>query len=584
MRWTRILTKSALALFGVSVALATVPVEALAQLAVSRPEEKLLFLTLRPTDGLDTSFTLELASEVRRRLSSQMRHKLIVYSDDQICKVLEPSGYACDAILSPAEATLLASTMQASAFIIGDAWRESATPWARYRIVDVSGTSGLSGWQSVRGTPGDPPDQFARTIVDSLENEVEAAERARECLDRRNRGDFDDAMERAQRAFRIYPNHPTAAICAWYASEQLHQPLDSQVQYLRRAVRGDSLNARNWERLGRQLRQKGDTLEALDAFRHQTLLQPNDRELRVAVIAGAVGLREYDVAVDLANSWIDSHPADSAMVEIKLSACVNGEMWRCALETHAAMAQRDTSLLSDSTFYQQMIGYTQALGDTHAQMTWTQRAVERFPDSPAFLRARVSAFAGSGMTDSLIVYYDRLLAMDSTDVRAALAGAELLLGEMQIDTSVAPLDTAALMKGVAYLNALTAATQDSTVLTRAAVLYYSRGSELVRMQLMIPTAVEMLERALASDVRHVLTENANFFLAYGLVLQIFQLDPQVVESKSCAMVDEEAELIAKGLEAVQIGINVAPAAQQFRENLQSMRDRIPALRQSFSCP
>jgi len=557
---------------------------ATAQPGGSRPNEKLLFLTPQPTDGVDTAFVLELASQVRRQLSNQMRHKLVVYSDDQICQALEPSGYACDAILSPAESELLAGFMQASAYVIGSLWRESATPWARFRFVDVTGNSGIAGWLTVRGTPGDQPRSFARTVVDSMETTVTAAERARECVDRRNRGDFTDAMDRAERAFRISPNNPAAAICAWYASEQLHQPIDSQVQYLRRAVRGDSVNARNWQRLGQLLRQAGDTAGAFDAFKHQTLLQSGDRDLRVAVVAGAVSLGDFDQAVELIDDWITRNPSDTAMVDLKLGTCVQGEMWRCALDTHAAIAQGDSALLSDTTFYQQMIGYTQALNDQHAQLTWTEKATQRFPESPSFLRARVAALAGAGMSDSLPSYYDHLLALDSTDVRAALAGAELLLGEMTIDT-LTPLDTAALMKGIAYLDVVSGATRDTAVLTRAALLYFSRGRELVATRRLVPTAVDMLDKAIADDVRGVLREQANFYLAFALLLRVYEVDPQVMESKSCAMVDQEADLIQRGLVAARIGINVHPSAQQFRDNLQNMRDtRIPALKQSFSCP
>jgi len=134
------------------------------------------------------------------------------------------------------------------------------------------------------------------------------------------------------------------------------------------------------------------------------------------------------------------------------------------------------------------------------------------------------------------------------------------------------------------LDVVSGATRDTAVLTRAAVLYFSRGRELVAIRQLIPTAVDMLEKALADDVRGVLREQANFYLAFAILLRVYEVDPQVMESKSCAMVDQEADLIRRGLEAAQIGINVHPSAQQFRDNLQNMRDRIPALKQSFSCP
>ncbi|MGD2134800.1 MAG: tetratricopeptide repeat protein, partial [Gemmatimonadales bacterium] len=295
------------------------------QLAVSRSSERVLFLAPRPQSDVDTSYVVELAERVRRRMSTELRHKLVVIDDDQICQALEASGYPCDAILNAGDADRLARFLQADAYAFGSVWEEQSRPMARFRLVDLR-SSGLSGWMTVRGIPGDPPQAFAETIVDSLENQVRAAEHARECLQRRDRGDFDDALERAQRAYRMYPNHPSAAQCAWVVSEALRQPIDSQVRHLQRFVAGDSLNARAWQRLGQALSQQGDSLAALDAFVHQTLLLPNDRERRVGVLLGAVSLGEFDTAVRLADEWMEQNPLDVEMVRTKLGACVQGEM------------------------------------------------------------------------------------------------------------------------------------------------------------------------------------------------------------------------------------------------------------------
>lgn len=555
------------------------------QLAVNRSSERVLFLVPQPQGGLDTAYAVELAEQVRRRLSTQMRHKLVVITDDQICQALTASGYPCDAILTAADADRLAGFLQADAYLFGRVWEQQSRPMARFRLVDNSRTSGLSGWTTVNGAAGDPPRAFAETIVDTLENQVRAAEYARECQERRNRGDFGDALERARRAYGMYPNHPSAALCAWVSSEAMGQPVDSQVRHLQRAVAGDSLNARAWERLGRAIQLTGDTLAALEAFVQQTLLQPNDRERRVGVILGAVSMGQFETAVNLADEWIERNPLDTEMVQIKLSACVEGEMWSCALATNEELGERDSTLLADSTYFQSMIGYAQSAGNIGAQLQWSYRGAARFPMSQSLLRAHAGALVALGMTDSVLSMYDRLLEIDSTDIRTSLAGAELLLADMTIrPDSIAPLDTAALLKGADYLRLLTAATQDTSVLLRAAVLYFSRGRELVSTSQLIPTAVEFLEHALRHDLQGRLAEQANFFLAYALVLRVFEFDREVIAAESCELVDEEAEMIQRGLEALQVGFDVAPEyAQRFRDQLQSFRDRIPQLRRAYSC-
>ncbi|MDH3290062.1 MAG: hypothetical protein OEO20_06050 [Gemmatimonadota bacterium] len=552
-----------------------------AQLALPRSDERFLFLIPSPAPGTDSSFVVALADEVRTRLRNKMRHKLIVIESRQVCEVLEQSAYNCTTILSPADADRLARALQSDVYVTGSVRHEGPTPVGLFRLVDI-GNSGLSGWTTVRGTPGDPARSFAQAVVDTLENQVRAAEHARECSDRMGRGDFREARERAERAFRIYPNHPAAALCAEVVSEALRQPPDSQIAYLRRAVRGDSLLPKAWERLGRLHQQTGDSTAALDAFAEQSLLDSGNRDLRLGVVAGAITLRRFDVAQQLADDWLGRSPTDLGFMQLKARACVEGGAWDCALEALAAQFEVDSTLAKDTVFYQQIIGAAQALGNVEAQLEWSARAMVEVPGSASLLRAHASALAAAGMSDSVVRVYDHLLQLDPTDYRSALAGARVLLEDLPIDTIV-PLDTARLLKGIGFLDRATQATRDTAVLLNVAATQYQQGSALVQVRKAIPTAVSLLQKAIANDLQGRLTQQTNFFLGLGLMFRIFEFDPQVVETKSCQLVDDEAQMIAQGKRALQLSGVGAERTAPYMQQFQNFEQRIPQLKRAFEC-
>jgi hypothetical protein len=231
---------------GVSLAWTATATSARAQFGSREgPDERVLFLVPAPADPEDGVYVAALAEEVRERMESKFRNDVVTVGTEQVCRVLQESAYTCNAVLGAADADRLARALRADAYIVGSFWREDTGLMGRFRMVDI-GRSGLSGWMTVEGVGDSSVRDFARTVVDSLDNQVKAAERARRCSEKRDEGDFPDALEEADRVFREYPNHPSAAMCAEVSSEALQQPADSQIAYLRRAVAGDSLLTRGW--------------------------------------------------------------------------------------------------------------------------------------------------------------------------------------------------------------------------------------------------------------------------------------------------------------------------------------------------
>lgn len=593
------MVRTILAAAGVSLAWTATATSASAQFGSREgPSERVLFLVPAPVNPEDAGYVAAVAEEVRERMESKFRNDVVTVGTEQVCRVLQESAYTCNAVLGAADADRLARALRADVYIVGLFWREEAGPMGRFRMVDI-GRSGLSGWMTVAGTGDQSARDFARTVVDSLDNQVEAAERARRCSDKRDEGNFEDALRQAGRVFRDYPNHPSAAMCAEVSSEALQQPADSQIAYLRRAVAGDSLLTRGWERLGRLYQQKGDSLNALDAFTHQSRALPGDRQLRFGVIAGAITLREYESGRDLADEWLEANPEDVEVLQLKARACIEGGLWDCAMEALVQQYAADSGLHDEEIFYQQVLGAAEALGDVHAELEWSGRAVEHLPGSLTLWRAHATILGAAAedtifveeslrlqLGDSTIAVYEHILMMDSTDVRSALAASEFLLEGVVIDTAI-PLDTARMFRGFAFLDHATSVASvsaDTAVLMNAAVKYYQTGSELVQRRVQIAYAVELLEKAIEYDVLERLSVQGNFFLGLGLMFRIFEFDREVTATESCELVDQEADMIARGKAALTIGAEVAPAqSQQFLQQFEAFEQRVPQLRRAYEC-
>ncbi len=567
----------------VAVALAATVPAADAQLAVRRPTERVLFLIPQPGQPTDTNYAVEFANEARKRMESKLRNSFVIIPTDQICDLLRESGYQCDAILGPADAERLARHFRSDAYIEGEISRNSA-PQTTLHLVDLS-RSGLSGWVRVAASSSLGAKEFAEMVVDSLERQAEAARYARECVEERDRSDYRDALDRAQRAFRIYPNHPSAAMCAAVVYEAMQAPVDSQIAMLERAVRGDSLFLRALERLARLYIQAGDSAKAIEVSERQLLAKPNDRQLWRAVIAGYMTLGDHPKARGLLDQWLAGHADDTEFRQLKIRACVEGELWLCALQELAAQYERDSSLVGDTAFYGTIVGAAQSVNDADALLRWTGEAAARLPGHLPFLRAHAGALQAAGMTDSMLATYERILRVDPSDVTSMLAAAQALLDGAPID-SVTPLDTERLNAGKAYLDRLVAATTDPTLLLNASARYAQTGIALMQRAQRADLALPWLEAAIRTDVRNgPLTEQASFFIGLALLPRVFELDEQAIASQSCRIVNEEAQLIARGKQAITRGRNVSPQhADNYLERYNSLeRDRIPQLRTAFKC-
>ncbi len=577
------------------------PAAAPAQQRQAVQTERILILPPIPRDPGDSTFAVELGDALRSKMEGKTRRRLTVISKDRIAEALEASGFGRDALLDLAASEQLARFLQADGYTVG--WL-GPNPARRVdiRLVELR-RSGFGGWVHYQAPANATAEQIAEAVAEQMEAQVRAAEFTRECYERRDRRDFTGAKERARRAFEFVPNHPVAAMCLAVVFEVERAPADSQIKALELAVKGDSLNARAWEMLGRQHQvlagtrpnpdsARADSLKGAEAFARQLDADPSDLRLRLGIAALFITLKQYDRARGMIDEGLKQNPQDLQALQLKARACEDGSMWPCLVEALAAQYELDSTLAGNAEFYGKIIGASQQAGNQAAAFRWTGEAVRRVPSNVAFWRARAAAFTAANMTDSALVAYRRIAQLDPNDIAAPLriVQIEADTSRLRIDTLVR-LDTAKLRRIDSLLTRVAAMRTnsagqptDTAVWMNVALLYFQPATQLIQKRVNFQLGAQWLEKVLKYDVRRQLSAQAHFFLGLAYFFPLPEFDARLREAKSCQMVTQEAEMVAKAKQALTLGASVQPStANQLLQYITQFEGLIPEYRRAFKC-
>jgi protein TonB len=216
----------------------------------------ILVLAPGPAAPTDSAFARELGAAVRERLASELGRDARVIRTDEINDMLMAAGFEPNTVLGAELAGMLAQALGGATYLVGTL-QGGDQPTVKWRIVKGS-NSGWSGWVTVVGSADDDARRLAEKVVDALKDRSKAAEHARTCYQHEAAGEFSQARERAARAHAMYPDYPSAALCAYQVFLQTNAPADSLIWALETAVLGDSLLKSRWLRLADLYQEVGD--------------------------------------------------------------------------------------------------------------------------------------------------------------------------------------------------------------------------------------------------------------------------------------------------------------------------------------
>jgi tetratricopeptide (TPR) repeat protein len=594
--------KSLLLVIGLALGGAT---GAAAQLAISRPTTRLLILPLDVAAPADSAASVATMDAARERLAQLARYKVIVIPKRQICDALQASGFGCDLLLSDEQANQLARLVEAQGYTTGTLSRRDGALTARIRVVDRGGSGFAFAFTATAAAPG-TPDDLGDAVAQRLNTLVRAGEHARECSDKRARGEFSSALDAARKALALEPDLPAAHLCVAIVYEAQRLPPDSLIAAARRATRGDSLDPRAWETMARAYQIKGDTAGAIDAFEHELAGEPKNVQLRLALAERLRQREKYARAVAVLDSGLALSPTNAQLLDLRSRVCIEGQMWRCTLEGFIAQARADSSRLADSSFLKAALGAAQQVPDTEEFLRLSRAAVRHFPASASFWKALGQAFQLDDMADSAVAAYRKSLALDPSDVNASLLVVRTLVDHATYDTATArrlKTDSAALDRlrtafadqldtARAYLRPALAA-GDSAQQLSAAVILLTGGSKLAQAGA-YDRAYPWLERALdlvtprapgdTLGPRQQVRLQASFWYGVASVQPLFQAYGAMVRAKSCTRAKTVNDWIARAKAALIAGRRVhPPTVDTMLQNLAKLEAIMPQVKQQFHC-
>jgi tetratricopeptide (TPR) repeat protein len=254
---------------------------------------------------------------------------------------------------------------------------------------------------------------------------------------------------------------------------------------------------------------------------------------------------------------MDRAPGDPQASAMKLRICFEGQLWACAGQAMAQRYETDTAVRGDSLILKQMLATAQAVNDTSQAkdwatlsprakkyyqtqadkaglLKWTEVAVQRFPKSESFWRARGGALKDAGRNDEALAAFRKAAELDPKDIPSRIAAVQLLTDQVKID-STTPLDTAKLAVIDTLLGQVASISTDDNLRMNVAVMYFTPATKMVQSKVALEKAESFLEKTKSYDTKKQLTAQANFFegLAYTFNLQK-KFDFKALQtSKSC---------------------------------------------------
>jgi len=575
-----------------------------AQLAVTQPTTKLLILPLGVSAPADSSVSIAAMDAARDRLAALARYKVIVVPKAKLCEALKASGFPCGLLLDEGQSRELARFLNVQAFTTGTLLHKGAALGARVRVVDI-GSSGFPYLFDIASDAATPA-ALGEAIAQRLNRIVRAGESARDCNDKRMKGQIPAAADAAKKALSTEPDLPAAHLCLATVYETQRFPPDSLIAAATRATRGDSLNPTAWETIARAHLMKGDTVKAIDAFQHELRGEPLNTPLRLGIAELLWRQRQYEPAVALLDDGLARRPGDAKLLDLKSRICIEGQLGRCTLDGYVQRAEADSGLLKDSTFLRGALGAAQQAGDTQQLVFFSRAAVRNFPSSPAFWKAMGQVYALRGMADSTRAAYCRSAALSPTDMKAALLCAKAIVDQATYDTVAAgrlKSDTARLRAfRAAFAGELDSAhtylvraraSADSSERLTAAVVLLTGGSKLAQAGAYDPAYVWLDEalrgvllRSKADTIgpRQQVRVQASFWFGIASVASLQEPYKKMVASKSCTDAKEINDRLVRTREALVLGSRVSPSfANTMLQNLAKFEAVMPQVKKQFKC-
>jgi tetratricopeptide (TPR) repeat protein len=560
-----------------------------AQLRANRPpprvntNPRMLVANPYPANSADSAAAVRIGDGMRKRLEDIAGRWFNTITREQMNDALLQYAYPPDAVLPPPVARTLASQLQARFLVSSTLNRTEGGRYAlQVRAIGMNDKVGHATTQVQQ--PNQSLEEFGKTAADGLRSAMEALEEARKCWDQQLTKPRD-AVAAAARALRIQPNHGLAAYCLGEIAKGQKAPPDTLLAHYRRATEGDAQSLEAWSEVLILYQQRQDSTRTVETLQHMLRVAPTNQALREQAFNLLLRYGRPNAAKELAEEGLQIDPTNADLWDLKSNACLfmaesaeaveeRNRHFMCAVDALEQVFDVD-SARADSAFYNKIGVAASQQPDTVRLLRWARRGVAKYPDNATLLGHLVTAYTHAGPPDSAIVAVQRLMALDSTDLRPVLRVIQILAAEKRL-TDAFPLGE--------YVERL----GDASDKQNYAVLLINGALPLLQQQPPdLDGAEAMTRKSLAmSPAGSQLGVNAHYVLGLTLALrfgvEFAQRDAAIMEQKSCDLARQQKALRDEAEQELTAGQSANPSvAASWLQRIQGATARVEQQVRSF---
>jgi len=476
----------------------------------------------------DSSASVAIAEGMRGRLTKVAGTEYTIVSDTTMNLALEQFGYPRNAILSPANALILAKQIPGTKGIITSTLtRQEGGPYSMTsRLFGVQSDAGVV--QAAQQQPGEKLDAFGARAAEALKPAFAAFDDAKACEDLRATKP-EEATKAAQQSLKSVPDQGLAHLCLAQIAIAQKKPRPEIVTELTAATKGDPLSLTAWTLLAEQHEQAGDTAAVVADFKQMLLVAPGNQKLRETIFKYLLQAGKPNVAREVADEGLKIDPNNWELYDLKSNACLFQSDFKCAIDA-LAQAYAVDSTRADSSFYKKIAVAAAQQPDTARLLEWSQRGLKKYPDNVELLGYAEQAYLLTGQTDSVVAISKRLLAADPANLDPALAAIQALAGAGKIS------EAAPLIESVQAKGSPTQKEQLSAILANAALPLLQKGD--------YPPAADLSRECVKSaDPKGRIVGSCQLILGLSAFQSAATMDAETEKTKSCDMAKQEDALV-----------------------------------------
>jgi tetratricopeptide (TPR) repeat protein len=506
---------------------------------------------------------------MRRRLDRVAGKWFSVLTREKMNEALLQYAYPADAVLPPSVARTLAAALQARFLVSSTLSRNESGRYALHvRAVGMNDKAGYS--FRLPQEPNQSLEDFGKVAADQMESAFKGLAEAKKCWDQQL-DKPEDAKDAAEKALREQPNHGLAEFCLGEIAVAQNAPKDAIIAHYRNATLGDPQSLDTWAALAVQYEALGDSANTVQVYQQMLSVAPTNQPLREQAFRLFLNYGRPGAARQVAEKGLEIDPGNAELWDLKSNACLFLEDFPCAVDALEMVFEVD-SARADSNFYNKISVSASQQPDTARLLKWAERGANKYPTNPTMLAHLVTAYSYAGPIESAIRAVQRLMAVDSSDLRPVLKTIQALATEKRL------LESDVMGAYIERLGSPDDKQAYAGLLTNGALAMLQQPEN----QDLLPGAASLARKAVGLSVPGgQVAVNANYILGLATVLQLPGRDQPIMDGKSCELAEESRAILEEASTSLELGKSASEAVAQYIQMANQFRPRIESQVKAF---